>query len=347
MMKFAKTVFYVILTMCLTFAFVGCSQKERKTVDINALVNVFNTNYAEFFDDNGDFDITYASSVQNLISNDEKVVLLESYFEPIAYFSYHFFNLTKASITDENWKKEFRIDIYNNLNDLSKSLQNFKYAKERLEMALDGYVSGNINNIQYSNLTNYIKEYGDFIGKMQKFQNDYVEAYFNNFATTFYAYNGQNNVSQNDVKILLAHKSFEIAKISYDLEFSNYYDLENAQFMQKVVSDNDNTTKLCKTLEILNSLESTIPSELVSAESKNAFKSLIDSQRAFNSQMKTFEEALDAFDYKKMRKSNETESAYVEQLDAKNKNVYNHIFYIAYDYISQVKNNFENAFNKF
>lgn len=341
-MKIAKTLLYVMLAMCVAFTFVGCNEKDRKTADINAFVNVFQTNYQDFFNENGEFDITYENSVQNLIANDAKVALLDTYFETIGQASYHFFNLTKQSITDDGWKKEFRIDVYNHLKDLSEALQNFKNAKQRLETALEGYQSGSINNIQYSNLTNYIKEYGDFISTMQEFQSDYIDAYFNNFATTFYSYDGSANVSAQDLKVFVAHKMYDLAKMSYNLEYVNYYDLENAQFMDKVVLAD--STVLCNQINALKNFESTIAGDLSEQLDKDSFKMLINAQSTYQAELKSFDEALEDFDYKKMRKSNETESAYVAKLDYKNKNIYDHIFYIAYDYILQVVNNIENAF---
>ena len=345
MSKIIQSVTVLIITLCLALTFVGCSEKERKTADINALNSVIKTTYVDFFDENGEFVVKYSESVNKLILNNEKVALLNDYLGVIAKNSYSFFNLTANEITDKDWSKSERIEIYNNLKSVKNSLNDLKNTKDRFEIALQGYESGDINNIQNSNLTNYIKEYGDAIYTLQKFQNNYINTYFKTLKTDFYNYQTSKVLKANDLKIILAHKSFDIAKASMDLEYKYYFEIDNAKFRNEVKANN--TTKLCEELNKLDALKAKITTDITDLEKKQKYLTINNSEKYFDRQMQIFKQAIDDFDFKKMRKSDETEESYVSKQSLKKQKQYEDTMYIAYDYIPQMVVNYQTVFNAF
>ena len=334
MSKIIQTITLVVITMCLALTFVGCSEKERKTADITALNTSFKTTYADFFDDNGEFSVEYSDSVNNLIENSDNASLLNDYFNVVAKSSFSFFNLTMGDISDKDWNKDSRISVYKGLKSVEKSLYNLNNAKERFEVALDGYESGEINNIQVSNLTNYFKEYGDTIFALQKFQKSYINIYFKKYRTDFYNVDINKDIKAYDLKILLARKSFDLAKVSMDLEFKYYFEIENAKFKNEVKSNN--ATKLCEELNRVNSLNEKILGDITINDYKENIHTLYHCDNFFDRQMQILNQAIKDFDFKKMRKSDETEQAYVSKQNIKKQKQYEDVMYIAYDYIPQI-----------
>ncbi len=345
MNKIINSLVVVVITVCLAISFVGCSEKARSTEDIQTLTTTIVTEYANFFDDGGNFKVEYSESVQKLIQNNEDAKILTNYLLPIAKASYDFFNITKETISDDVWKEEDRIDIYNGLNNLKKSLNDFNNDKDRFEDALSAYNGGEVNNIQYSNLINFIKEYGKFIGDLQKFVNQYVEIYFENYAPQFYEYDGTATLSANDLQVSLSHLAFTIAKTSYDLEFDKYYDINSATFSQTVKSGE--STKLCAELNKVTSLNSKASSEITDATKKQAYKDINNSINYYLSKLQVFNSALKSFDFEKMKNSEDVEEVYISKLSYEKQQVYNEIMYIAFDYIPQVVLNFQIVYNNF
>ena len=345
MNKIVQSIMVLVIGISVAFAFVGCSERERTTANIQELTSQIMTNYSTYFDANSDFQVVYSTNVQTLINNEARAKVLTDYLLPIAKTGYAFYNLTKSTISDDTWSEEDRINIYNKLNDLNTSFGTLNNTKSRLENAFSDYSGGTITNIQFSNLTNYIKEYGNFVNSLQSFIDVYKSAYFRNYNTEFYAYNGQNDVDALSLKIILADKAYEISRASYNLEYKEYYDIDNATFSDTVASGT--TTKMCLEMNKVLALSSKANNTLTDGTKKTAYLDLNNSENYFKSQITLFDTAINAFDFEKMRNSAETETAYVASLSYQDRSNYEQIMYIAYSYIPQVVFEYQTVFNSF
>ena len=345
MNKIVQSLMVAVVAVCLAISFVGCSEKARSTADIQALTNVIQQDYKDYYNTDGDFDIKYSDSVQKLITNNDNAKVLTNYLAPVLKSSYDFYNLTKSKISDDDWAEEDRIDIYNELNNVKKSFSDFNNAKQRFEDAMEGYSSGAITNIQQSNLTNFIKEYGKFIDSVQKFTNIYASAYFRNFAPKFNNYNGTDTVDAFSLEVALSYKAFTISQVSYELEFAEYYDINKAEFSSTV--GNVNSTKLCDELNKIVNLTSKATNNLTDATKKLAYKNINNNDVFYNIELSILDKALEQFDFNAMRESVETELTYISNLAYEDKQVYDEIMYIAYDYIPQVVLNYQTVYNAF
>lgn len=344
MNKIVEIVLIFSLTICVALAFVGCSEKERTKADIDALLQTMQKDYAVYFDNDGEIKVDYDTSIQNLINEESSAKLLNDYFAKIAKASYSFYNLTKTSVSDE-WAKEDRIKIYKNLSSVNTAFKNFNESKSRFELAFNGYTDGAISNIQQSHYQNYVKEYASLIKSLQKFQSTFIKAYYNNMDKDFYKYDGTKEVKAQQLQITLKDKAFDIAKMSINLEYANYFDLSKMAFYEKVASAN--TTKLCLEMEKVTALESKASADLTTTQKKNAYKLINNNESIFETQMTILNDSIKSFNYSKMRKSNDTESAYVEKQSYATQAVYNGIMYLAFDYIPQIVKDYQTTFNSF
>ena len=342
MNKVLQSVLLIVVSLGIAFAFVGCNERVRSSDEIGVLAQDMYTIYSTYFDDNQDFQVSYSQSVQTAINEDARAKVLTEYLLPIAKTSFAFYNLTKSTINDEAWSDDDRTSTYNGLNSVKNALEALENAKSRLENAFSGYTGGEFTNIQYSNLTNFIKEYGDFVADLQAFTSNYIEAYYKSVDPYFYEYNGTDDVDANHLKIILADKAFSIAKVSYQLEYKEYFDVDTASFSTTVASGN--TTKLCLEMNKVLALSANATQTITQATQKLEYEDINNSQANYNAQINVFMDALDKFNFERLRNSEETEQAYVQSLSYAQQKIYNQIMYVAYTYIPQVVFEYQNAF---
>ena len=343
MSKIFSIVLIVSVLVCQIIIFSGCSEKERTTAEIKALYSTMLAEYPTYFDDSGDFQIKFSNDVNNLITTNEKTKLISNYFLPISKYSLTFFVNTTDEINDANWSVKDRTQIYNKLQDFKDSLYEFNNSKERFENSFVGYVDGELNNIQFSNLTNFVKEFSYFIENMLSFGTQYVDSYFGNVGKEFYNYDGLNIVSTNELKVFLYHKLFSISKISYNLEAKEYFDIDKLEFSSTVKGEE--STKLIDEINKVSQLLSLSNDTINDAPTKQVYKKINNSNNFYLKQEEIFYKAMQEFDFEKMRRSSETESVYVSNLSVEQREKYNLIMYIAYDYVSQNVANLVQAYN--
>lgn len=347
MNKIIQIVLSITLCLCVGLAFAGCSEKERKTADINAEYTKLLTDCASYFDkETKEFKVEYSDEVTRLITDDSRAGLLKYYFEPITKSAFSFFVQTNGTIGDKNWSVKSRTAIYNKLNKTRKALQDFDNAKQRFQNSLAGHPSGQqMNTMELVDYACFVKAYSDFIDVVVEFGDTTIKAFFNDFYSNFYTYDGKSERENYDLKILLKHKAFEIAKSSIALEYRQYFDLETAEFDTKVSAGS--TTKLCVEMNKVNALLTKANAKLTDETKLASYKTLIDKQTFFEAQIDIFNTALKNFDFKKMNNSDETEEMYVKKATVAQQKYYQDIFHIAYDYIPQVVADYSTEFNKF
>lgn len=347
MNKIIQIALSITLCLCVGLAFAGCSEKERKTADINAEYTKLLKDYASYFDkDTKEFKVEYSDDVTKLIVDDSRASLLTSYFEPVTKTAFSFFVQTNGTIGDKNWSAKSRTAIYNNLSKTRKALQDFDNAKKRFQSALAGHPSGQqMNTIELVDYASFVKAYTDFINVVIKFSDTTVKAFFNDFYTDFYSYDGKDARESYDLQILLKHKAFEIAKASVAFEYGKYFDLETGKFDAKVFAGS--TTKLCVEMNKVNALLTKANAKLSDTTKLANYKTLTDKQTFFEAQIDIFNTALKSFDFKKMNKSDETEETYVEKASIAQQKYYQDIFRITYDYIPQVVADYSTVFVSF
>lgn len=347
MNKILQIALSITLCLCVGLAFAGCSEKERKTADINAEYTKLLTDYATYFDkDTKEFKVVYSDEVTRLIADDSRAKLLTAYFEPITKTAFSFFVQTNGTIGDKNWSAKSRTAIYNNLNKTRKALQDFDNAKQRFQSALTGHPSGQqMNTIELVDYASFVKAYTDFINIVVNFSDVTIKAFFNDFYTDFYAYDGKEARESYDLQILLKHKAFEIAKASIAFEYGKYFDLETGKFDAKVFAGS--TTKLCVEMNKVNAQLTKANAKLSDATKLASYKTLTDKQTFFEAQVNIFDTALKSFDFTKMNNSDETEETYIEKTTPAQRKYYQDIFRIAYDYIPQVVADYSKVFTSF
>ncbi len=347
MNKIIQIALSITLCLCVGLAFAGCSEKERKTADINAEYTKLLKDYASYFDkDTKEFKVEYSDDVTKLIVDDSRASLLTSYFEPVTKTAFSFFVQTNGTIGDKNWSAKSRTAIYSNLSKTRKALQDFDNAKKRFQSALAGHPSGQqMNTIELVDYASFVKAYTDFINVVIKFSDTTVKAFFNDFYTDFYSYDGKDARESYDLQILLKHKAFEIAKASVAFEYGKYFDLETGKFDAKVFAGS--TTKLCVEMNKVNALLTKANAKLSDTTKLANYKTLTDKQTFFEAQIDIFNTALKSFDFKKMNKSDETEETYVEKASIAQQKYYQDIFRITYDYIPQVVADYSTVFVSF
>ena len=330
MNKIIQIVFCMLLCFRVSGAFVGCSEKQRTTEEIKLEQNIMLKEHAEFFDEGNEFCVTYSSGVKTLIDKDERAKVLVNYFEPIAKSMYSFYALTNMTISDK-WSDDSRIKIYNGIVNMHSSLTDFANSKKRIEDAFSDYSGDRMTDIELVDFTNFVKTYKKFISTLLEFNQNYINAFFSDFYDNFYTYDGEGGIDRVDLKILLKHKAFSIAKLSFNLECNYYFDINTSEFYSKVVDYK--TTKLCDLLNRLNNLFNKTNIEIPKGDSRLLdYKLLTDKQAFFDVQMNICEDAISNFDFKKMRSSREIEETYVAKADVQQQNYYKTIFKIANDY---------------
>lgn len=345
MNKILQIVLAFTLCLCVGFAFVGCSEKERTTAEIKAEYELMMKEYSTYFDTSSDeFKVEYSTQVEDLITTDSRAKLLTSYFDPIAKASYSFFAQTYQSIRDEKFSTKSRTAIYKKLNKVRSALKEFDNAKQRFQVALDKHPSGQeMDTIEIVDYASFVKSYSDFIEVLVEFGEVEANAFFNDFYKGFYSYDGKLEIESYDLQILLKHKALAIAKESINFEYSKYFDLNSGIFGEKVASGD--TTKLCVELNKINALMYKANSKITDVEKLAKFKSLTDKQTFFNAQIDIMNTALNNFDFKKMQNSDDREDVYIDNASVAQQKYYQDIFRIAYDYIPQIVQDYTTVFN--
>lgn len=271
MKKFSGIIlsFFCVLVMC--FSFAGCSDAEKsKLLEISNRYEKISTDNEKIFN-GGMFNPTYESNNLILVinSSNEKYNILKTdnnlsdYSSRGAYgILFQAINSTKLksnalTVTANNKKisKEYKVSMYESLEDLEKNIKNLIKTKSDLESAFetdnrDAEVVANQDLTLYS-LNNYVDNLNKCLKDLLKFNKNYYNAIVNNFTKPISVddllYNKSiNSISKEDINQLINNANLLMS------EFVLYY---NVDVCLNVNQDVEIITLLTKLLNIQFSLE--------------------------------------------------------------------------------------------